>query len=204
MDNINFQDYFKKYNINVSRETCNDLELFVELIIQENSLINLISRKNTNKHYIMERHIIDSLQILDFIDFYNEKIVDLGSGSGILSILLSKIGFNSVHSCEIDDFARKESLINLKKNLVQDKVEFVDFPSNLKTKYSLIVSNISGEYLEKNFGYIVSKLMERGIFIISGLNKSKKESFTNLASIENIKILDVLVSGSWMAMIFEK
>ena len=34
--------------------------------------------------------------------------------------------------------------------------------------------------------------MERGIFIISGLNKSKKESFTNLASIENIKILDVL------------
>ncbi len=137
------------------------------------------------------------------IDF-NSCSLDLGSGSGILSILLSKIGFNSVHSCEIDDFARKESLINLKKNLVQDKVKFVDFPSNLKTKYSLIVSNISGEYLEKNFGYIVSKLMERGIFIISGLNKSKKESFTNLASIENIKILDVLVSGSWMAMIFEK
>ena len=109
-----------------------------------------------------------------------------------------------MHSCEIDDFARKESLINLKKNLVQDKVKFVDFPSNLKTKYSLIVSNISGEYLEKNFCYIVSKLMERGIFIISGLNKSKKESFTNLASIENIKILDVLVSGSWIAMIVEK
>ena len=105
------------------------------------------------------------------IDF-NSCSLDLGSGSGILSILLSKIGFNSVHSCEIDDFARKESLINLKKNLVQDKVKFVDFPSNLKTKYSLIVSNISGEYLEKNFGYIVSKLMERGIFIISGLNKS--------------------------------
>jgi len=137
------------------------------------------------------------------IDF-NSCSLDLGSGSGILSILLSKIGFNSVHSCEIDDFARKESLINLKKNMVQDKVKFVDFPSNLRTKYSLIVSNISGEYLEKNFGYIVSKLMERGIFIISGLNKSKKESFTNLASIENIKILDVLVSGSWMAMIFEK
>jgi ribosomal protein L11 methyltransferase len=134
----------------------------------------------------------------------NSCSLDLGSGSGILSILLSKIGFNSVHACEIDDFARQESLINLKKNLVQDKVKFVDFPSKLKTKYSLIVSNISGEYLEKNFGYIVSKLMERGIFIISGLNKSKKESFINLASIENIKILDVLVSGSWMAMIFEK
>ena len=134
----------------------------------------------------------------------NSYSLDLGSGSGILSILLSKIGFNSVHSCEIDDFARKESLINLKKNLVQDNIKFIDFPSNLKIKYGLIVSNISGKYLEKNFSSIINKLEERGIFIISGLNKSKKESFTNLASIENIKILDVLVSGSWMAMIFKK
>ena len=134
----------------------------------------------------------------------NSYSLDLGSGSGILSILLSKIGFNSVHSCEIDDFAKKESLINLKKNLVEDNIKFVDFPSNLKIKYGLIVSNISGKYLEKNFSYIINKLEERGIFIISGLNKSKKESFTNLASIENIKILDVLISGSWMAMIFKK
>lgn len=134
----------------------------------------------------------------------NSYSLDLGSGSGILSILLSKIGFNSVHSCEIDDFAKKESLINLKKNLVEDNIKFVDFPSNLKIKYGLIVSNISGKYLEKNFSYIINKLEERGIFIISGLNKSKKESFTNLASIENIKILNVLVSGSWMAMIFKK
>ena len=130
--------------------------------------------------------------------------LDLGSGSGILSILLSKIGFNSVHSCEIDDFAKKESLINLKKNLVEDNIKFVDFPSNLKIKYGLIVSNISGKYLEKNFSYIINKLDEKGIFIISGLNKSKKEAFTNLALIENIKILDVLISGSWMAMIFKK
>ena len=87
---------------------------------------------------------------------------------------------------------------------MEDNIKFVDFPSNLKIKYGLIVSNISGKYLEENFGYIISKLKEKGIFIISGLNKSKKESFTNLASIENIKILDVLVSGSWMAMIFKK
>ena len=65
----------------------------------------------------------------------NSCSLDLGSGSGILSILLSKIGFNSVHSCEIDDFARKESLINLKKNVVQDKVKFVDFPSNLSIRF---------------------------------------------------------------------
>jgi ribosomal protein L11 methyltransferase len=144
--------------------------------------------------------IIKNIKNIDL----NSYSLDLGSGSGILSILLSKIGFNSVHSCEIDDFAKKESLINLKKNLVEDNIKFVDFPSNLKIKYGLIVSNISGKYLEKNFSYIINKLEEKGIFIISGLNKSKKESFTNLASIENIKILDVLVSGSWMAMIFKK
>jgi len=182
-----------------------DLNIKVPINNNESSLDIHITQGTSfgSNHTTTNLAIKAIMKNINNIDF-NSCSLDLGSGSGILSILLSKIGFNSVHSCEIDDFARKESLINLKKNLVQDKVKFVDFPSNLRTKYSLIVSNISGEYLEKNFGYIVSKLMERGIFIISGLNKSKKESFTNLASIENIKILDVLVSGSWMAMIFEK
>ena len=132
MDNINFQDYFKKYNINVSRETCNDLELFVELIIQENSLINLISRKNINKHYIMERHIVDSLQIIDFIDFNNEKIVDLGSGSGFPGIVTAIIAKHKNTSLNVElleksfhksKFLKKVSeKLNLKTKIIQSDI----------------------------------------------------------------------------------
>jgi len=59
---------------NVSRETCIDLEKYIDLIIQENNVINLISRANINKEYLLKRHIIDSMQIVDFIDF-NQNIM---------------------------------------------------------------------------------------------------------------------------------
>ena len=42
----------KKFFPNVSRETCIDLEKYIDLIIQENNVINLISRANINREYI--------------------------------------------------------------------------------------------------------------------------------------------------------
>jgi len=67
MENILDPNRLEKISINVSRETCNDLEKYIDLLIKENNNINLISRENENKDYIIERHIIDSMQIIDFI-----------------------------------------------------------------------------------------------------------------------------------------
>ena len=91
IDKIKLQKLFP----NVSRETCIDLEKYIDLIIQENNVINLISRTNINKEYLLKRHIIDSMQIVDFIDFNEKKILDLGSGSGLPGIILSIISKNN-------------------------------------------------------------------------------------------------------------
>ena len=95
MDDLIVEKNIKKFFPNVSRETCIDLEKYIDLIIQENNVINLISRANINKEYITKRHIIDSMQIIDFIDFNEKKILDLGSGSGIPGIILSILAKNN-------------------------------------------------------------------------------------------------------------
>jgi len=88
MDN-NIQKYYIDLGINnVSRETCVYLEKYIDLVIKENKVLNLISRENQNKEYIRKRHIIDSMQIIDFIDLNVKKIIDFGSGSGFPSIVL--------------------------------------------------------------------------------------------------------------------
>ena len=95
MENLIVEKNIKKFFPNVSRETCIDLEKYIDLIIQENNVINLISRANINKEYITKRHIIDSMQIIDFIDYNEKKILDLGSGSGIPGIILSILAKNN-------------------------------------------------------------------------------------------------------------
>ena len=95
MDDSVVEKNLKKVFPNVSRETCIDLEKYIDLIIQENNVINLISRANINREYIIKRHIIDSMQIIDFIDFNQKKIIDLGSGSGLPGIILSILSKNN-------------------------------------------------------------------------------------------------------------
>jgi 16S rRNA (guanine527-N7)-methyltransferase len=95
MDDSIVEKNLKKFFPNVSRETCIDLEKYIDLIIQENNVINLISRANVNREYILKRHIIDSMQIIDFIDFNQKKIIDLGSGSGLPGIILSILSKNN-------------------------------------------------------------------------------------------------------------
>ena len=95
MDDSLVKKNIQKFFPNVSRETCIDLEKYIELILQENNVINLISRTNINREYILKRHIIDSMQIIDFIDFNQKKILDLGSGSGLPGIVLSILSKNN-------------------------------------------------------------------------------------------------------------
>jgi 16S rRNA (guanine527-N7)-methyltransferase len=95
MDNIILNSYSKIPNFNVSRETCNDLECLISMIQEKNKEINIISKKTDEKWVIRERHILDSAQIVDFVDLNSNTTCDLGTGGGmpglIVAIAMKKI-----------------------------------------------------------------------------------------------------------------
>ena len=83
--------YLKLGGLNVSRETFLDFESYISMILEKNKEINLISQKTAKKNYIIDRHIIDSAQIIDFIDLNSNTTTDLGSGSGMPGIIVAII-----------------------------------------------------------------------------------------------------------------
>ena len=74
---------------NVSRETCVDFEKFIILLKKKNEEINLISKESAQENIIRERHIVDSAQTIDFIDFKSNIVTDIGSGGGFPGIIVS-------------------------------------------------------------------------------------------------------------------
>ena len=98
MDNIILNSYSKISDLNVSRETCNELESLISMIQEKNTEINIISKKMNEKETIRERHIIDSAQIIDFVDLNSNTTSDLGTGGGmpglIVAIAMKKIKNN--------------------------------------------------------------------------------------------------------------
>ncbi len=95
MDNIIFNSYTKIQDLNVSRETCNEFESLISMIQEKNKTINIISRKMCQRDAIRQRHIIDSAQIIDFVDLNHNTTCDLGSGGGmpglIVAIVMKKL-----------------------------------------------------------------------------------------------------------------
>ncbi len=91
MDNVILKSYSKITNLNVSRETCNLLESLISMILEKNKQINIISKKISEKKALRERHIIDSAQIIDFVDFNCNTTCDLGSGGGMPGLIVAII-----------------------------------------------------------------------------------------------------------------
>ena len=95
MDSIISKNYSQINRFNVSRETCNELESLISMIQKKNREINIISKKKSEKWAIRQRHIIDSAQIIDFVDLNSNTTSDLGSGGGmpgiIIAVLMKKL-----------------------------------------------------------------------------------------------------------------
>ena len=83
--------FSKLTSLNVSRETFLDLENYRSMILKKNKEINLISHKTEQKMVFFDRHILDSAQIIDFIDLNIDTTVDLGSGGGMPGIIIAII-----------------------------------------------------------------------------------------------------------------
>jgi len=91
MDQEILKSYSRLDGLNVSRETFLDFENYISMIIEKNEKINIISQKTSSKKTIIERHIIDSAQIIDFVDFNSNTTIDLGSGGGFPGIVVAII-----------------------------------------------------------------------------------------------------------------
>ena len=132
MDNVILNSYSKISDLNVSRETCGELESLISMIQEKNNEINIISKKMYEKGAIRERHIIDSAQIIDFVDLNSNTTSDLGTGGGmpglIVAIVMKKLKNDmkinlyekSYHKCVFLEEVSKK--LNLNTDVIQKDV----------------------------------------------------------------------------------
>ncbi len=122
--------------LNISRETFEALKKYQELVCKWNKTINLVSDKSLEDFW--ERHIIDSLQLLKFIDNKDISLIDVGSGGGLPGIILSIAGIKNVTLVESDVrkaafLLQAASISSYKVNIINDRIENIDFSCDILT-----------------------------------------------------------------------
>lgn len=109
----------------MSEEMIDKITQFKKLLLKWNNTINLISSKTV--HHILDRHILDSVQLLPFID-KKSKIIDLGSGAGFPGIILSIAGVPNITLVESNTkkvafLVQAASISSHNINIIHDRIE---------------------------------------------------------------------------------
>ena len=211
MDNVILNFYSKISNLNVSRETCNELESLISMIQEKNRQINIISKKTFEKDHIRERHIIDSAQIIDFVDLNSNTTCDLGSGGGmpglIIAIVMKQLKYSlkinlyekSYHKCVFLKEVSKK--LNLNTEVIQKdiftvkNIETGTIMSRAFKPMPVVLSLINENF--KNFNNIIFFMGDTGRQILNdtlkewNLDYEEKKSITSKKSfILNIKKME--------------
>jgi 16S rRNA (guanine527-N7)-methyltransferase len=203
--------FFKKTELNiknVSHETFKDLNEYIDSVISKNATINLISKSSEKS--INTRHLLDSAQIIDFIDKKDINIcTDIGSGAGfpgmVLAILMKskkplfKFIFyeKSFHKSNflknISQKLKLNSIIN-QKNIFEEKNLTTDIIISRAFKPLPIIFEIAFKNFKK-FKYIVLFLGKSGKEILNDAKKKWNFDFEERKSLTNNGSIVIKISN---------
>ncbi|MCQ2551434.1 MAG: 50S ribosomal protein L11 methyltransferase [Clostridia bacterium] len=134
-----------------------------------------------------------------------QKVLDVGAGSGILSIAAAKLGCKDVLGVEIDPVAVEIAKENVKLNQV-DYVDIRegDLTKGLDFKANLVVANLMAD-LVMMLSKDVSKHLEKGgIYISSGILNEKVDLVSGVIKECGFEILEVKADGMWSVIVGRK
>ena len=104
------------------------------------------------------------------INLHAKSVLDIGTGTGILSILASKLGAQSICAIDIDFNSYVNSKENISLNNCSNisiyKTSIVNFNHNFF--FNVILANINRNVLLSELHYYIERLLENGILILSG------------------------------------
>lgn len=153
-------------------------------------------------HHETTRLCIETIEtIVNTRDVGN--ILDVGCGSGILSIAASKLGVENVLGFDTDPIAISESRKNAKKNGVLDRIKFFcGYLQSVKGQYDLIVANVYIEPILFMKEDLKERLADKGVLIISGIPHTRQDEAIRGLKPAGLELQHELREGDWVALQF--
>jgi ribosomal protein L11 methyltransferase len=135
-----------------------------------------------------------------------DRVVDVGTGSGVLSIAAAKLGAGKVEAMDLDDVAVQVAKLNLKLNKVHDvaTISQNNLLDGVEEGADIVVANILAEVILR-FADDAGKVVKKGgYFITSGIIQQKKEVVKDAMINAGFEIEEIISMEDWVAIISKK
>ena len=147
------------------------------------------------------------LRTLEKYQKTGDRVLDLGTGSGILAIAAAKLGASYVLALDIDPDAISNARKNIKKNKVQKIVDlnFGTLSSKISNNsFDLIVANLTRTQIVKFFEGMNRVIKKGGIFILSGIQTEEKKEMEKFLLTNKVSLKEIVSEKGWVCFVGEK
>ena len=133
-------------------------------------------------------------------------VFDVGTGSGILSIISAKLGAKNIQAVDYDDSVLKIVEENLEQNNVQDIISVAqsDLMQNVHGKAELVIANIIADIIIRLFDQLDEHLEKGGTLLTSGIIEDRIEDVLAAAEKHGYGVVERLENKGWACITFKR
>lgn len=133
-------------------------------------------------------------------------VIDVGTGSGILSIACSLLGVKRIKALDLDELAIKVAKENFIKNACADSIETTtgNLLQGETDKYDIVIANILAHIIEEMIDDAYNTLNEDGLFITSGIIEEKSNEIIEHMKRTGFNIISINHDNGWVCIVGEK
>jgi len=133
------------------------------------------------------------------------KVLDMGSGTGVLAILAMMKGASSVTAVDNNEWAFENAVENMKRNGILDQTILLGDASAIKSlTFNLILANINRNILLKDMHCYFDSLADGGKLFMSGFYEADLPAIKAEAIRLGMKFVKNISSNNWVAAVFSR
>ena len=146
------------------------------------------------------------LEVLDERVRGGERVLDIGTGSGILAIAALKLGAAVAEGVDIDPVAVRTAGENAALNGVADKLTVLvgDLSDKASGKYDIITANIVANAIMALAPAVPGLMADDAVFIASGIIDSRKDEVIAALEAAGLAVLEVKEKRGWECIVCKK
>lgn len=133
------------------------------------------------------------------------KVLDVGTGTGILSIVALKLGASKVYACDIDENVQENFYENLALNGISENCFFTAGTIKKITEkdFDLVLANIQRNILIDIARDIAERTKKGGLVILAGLLVEDQDEISKIYRSFNLKFIETEIEDEWIGIVFQ-
>jgi ribosomal protein L11 methyltransferase len=148
--------------------------------------------------FLMSKSLFD-------LDLKNKRVLDVGSGTGVLAIIAHKLGAKEVVGTDIEDGAVENAIENQQRNGISD-IQFLlgDIDVVEDSEYDLVLANINKNVLKSHMSTYAKLCKKNGSLFLSGFFSSDLEELTAVCAANGFEKEEALEKEGWAVLKLKK